>query len=95
MGVRKWLLGSKSPAHDLSTQHSALSADKLPRHIAVIMDGNGRWAKSRGFPRLAGHKAGVESVREIVRACSELSIPAMTLYSFSTENWLRPKQEVG
>ncbi len=58
------------------------------------MDGNGRWARSRGLPRLAGHKAGVESVRDIVKSCSDLKIPYLTLYSFSTENWLRPKQEV-
>lgn len=66
----------------------------MPRHIAVIMDGNGRWAQARGLPRLAGHKAGVDSVREIVKACSKLGIPHLTLYAFSTENWLRPKQEV-
>ena len=67
---------------------------RLPRHIAVIMDGNGRWARQRGLPRLAGHKAGVESVREIVSACADLGIEVLTLYSFSTENWLRPKEEV-
>jgi len=66
----------------------------LPRHIAVIMDGNGRWAKARGKFRLAGHKAGVETVREMVKACTEIGIPHLTLYAFSTENWLRPKQEV-
>ena len=59
------------------------------------MDGNGRWAAARGLPRVAGHKAGVDSVREIVRSCGELGIEALTLYSFSTENWLRPKEEVG
>ncbi len=59
------------------------------------MDGNGRWAKARGLPRIAGHKAGVDSVREIVRAAGELGIEALTLYSFSTENWLRPADEVG
>ena len=58
------------------------------------MDGNGRWAQARGLPRLAGHKAGVDSVKEIVRSCRELGIPVLTLYSFSTENWLRPKEEV-
>ena len=58
------------------------------------MDGNGRWAQSRGLPRLAGHRAGVESVREIVKSCSALGIRFLTLYSFSTENWLRPKEEV-
>lgn len=73
----------------------ALDPAKLPRHLAVIMDGNGRWAASRGLPRVAGHKAGVDSVREIVRSCGELGIQALTLYSFSTENWLRPAEEVG
>jgi undecaprenyl diphosphate synthase len=66
-----------------------------PVHIAIIMDGNGRWAKFRGLPRLAGHKAGVESVRAMVKACTELGVKYLTLYSFSTENWLRPKEEVG
>lgn len=69
--------------------------DKLPRHVAVIMDGNGRWAAARGLPRVAGHKAGVDSVRAIVRAAGELGIETLTLYSFSTENWLRPAEEVG
>ena len=73
----------------------ALDPAKLPRHVAVIMDGNGRWAAARGLPRVAGHKAGVDSVRAIVRAAGELGIEALTLYSFSTENWLRPKEEVG
>ncbi len=58
------------------------------------MDGNGRWAQSRGLPRLAGHKAGVDTVREVVRACAEMGLEALTLYAFSTENWLRPKTEV-
>ncbi|MBI3289490.1 MAG: di-trans,poly-cis-decaprenylcistransferase [Elusimicrobia bacterium] len=68
---------------------------KIARHVAVIMDGNGRWAAARGLPRVAGHKAGVESVRAIVRAAGELGVEALTLYSFSTENWLRPAEEVG
>lgn len=67
----------------------------VPRHVAVIMDGNGRWAAARGLPRIAGHKAGVDSVRAIVRAAGELGVSALTLYSFSTENWLRPADEVG
>ena len=69
-------------------------ATKLPRHVAVIMDGNGRWAAARGLPRVAGHKAGVDSVRAVVRAAGELGIETLTLYSFSTENWLRPADEV-
>lgn len=71
-----------------------LDLSRLPQHLAVIMDGNGRWAESKGLPRLAGHKAGVDSVREIIRACSDLHIPVLTLYSFSTENWQRPQDEV-
>ncbi len=67
---------------------------KVPRHVAIIMDGNGRWAKQRGLPRLEGHRAGAESVRAIVRACGELGIEYLTLYAFSVENWNRPKPEV-
>ncbi|MBX2803797.1 MAG: isoprenyl transferase [Myxococcales bacterium] len=66
----------------------------IPRHVAVIMDGNGRWATERGLSRTKGHEAGAESVRVIVRACGELGIDALTLYSFSTENWARPDDEV-
>jgi undecaprenyl diphosphate synthase len=72
-----------------------LDPARIPRHVAVIMDGNGRWAGARGLPRIAGHKAGVDSVRAIVRAAGELGVQALTLYSFSTENWLRPAEEVG
>lgn len=71
-----------------------IDPDKLPRHIAVIMDGNGRWAQQRSLPRIAGHKAGVESVRQTVETCRELGIPVLTLYAFSRENWQRPKWEV-
>lgn len=67
---------------------------KLPQHIAIIMDGNGRWAKKRGLPRIFGHRAGTESVRETVRACAELGLQALTLFAFSTENWSRPRTEV-
>jgi undecaprenyl diphosphate synthase len=66
----------------------------LPRHVAVIMDGNGRWARARGVPRLLGHRAGRESVREAVRGCAALGIEVLTLYTFSTENWKRPAREV-
>ncbi len=69
-------------------------AANLPRHVAIIMDGNGRWANQRGLPRLEGHRAGAESVRAIVRACGELGIGYLTLYAFSSENWSRPKAEV-
>jgi undecaprenyl diphosphate synthase len=70
-----------------------LDAHKLPRHIAVIMDGNGRWAQRRHLPRVAGHRAGVESARIIIETCARLNIPALTLYAFSLENWRRPKAE--
>jgi len=66
----------------------------LPRHIGFIMDGNGRWAKQRGLPRLAGHRAGAENLRRVLRACGEWGIKYVTIYAFSTENWGRPKEEV-
>ena len=67
---------------------------KRPRHIAIIMDGNGRWAQERKFPRIAGHRAGVEKVREIIKAAIEFKIPHLTLYAFSQENWKRPRSEI-
>lgn len=66
----------------------------VPNHIAIIMDGNGRWAKKRGLPRAAGHKSGVETVREVLESCVALGVKYLTLYTFSTENWKRPKDEV-
>lgn len=71
-----------------------LKKGSIPQHIAIIMDGNGRWAKKRGLPRLAGHREGINSVREIVRVCGEIGVKHLTLYTFSTENWKRPKMEV-
>jgi undecaprenyl diphosphate synthase len=67
---------------------------EIPRHIAIIMDGNGRWAKERGLPRLEGHRSGAESVREVMEACIELGVEYLTLYAFSSENWSRPESEV-
>lgn len=67
---------------------------KLPKHIAFIMDGNGRWAKQRSLPRVAGHKAGLEAARQIIQACGERGIHVITLFAFSSENWRRPQQEV-
>ncbi|MBU3912242.1 MAG: isoprenyl transferase [Candidatus Omnitrophica bacterium] len=67
---------------------------KTPRHIAIIMDGNGRWAKKRGLPRIMGHKKGVDSVKNIVTSCIKFKVEYLTLYAFSTENWLRPKREI-
>lgn len=71
-----------------------IPADKIPRHVAIIMDGNGRWAISRGLPRLAGHKAGTENLRRVIRATVEFGIKYLTIYAFSTENWGRPTEEV-
>ena len=71
-----------------------ISSDKLPGHIAIIMDGNGRWAKQRGLPRITGHSEGINSVREITRVCGEIGIKHLTLYTFSQENWSRPAAEV-
>ncbi|MDK2820577.1 MAG: undecaprenyl diphosphate synthase [Clostridia bacterium] len=71
-----------------------LDPKRLPKHVAIIMDGNGRWAKKRGLPRIAGHKAGVEALRDIVRACVDWGIKILTVYAFSTENWKRPEEEV-
>lgn len=73
----------------------ALPPDKLPRHVAIIMDGNGRWATNQGLPRSAGHAAGTEALREIIRASDDWGIEALSLYAFSTENWARSKEEVG
>jgi len=72
-----------------------VAMDRFPRHIAIIMDGNGRWAKKRALPRSLGHRAGVEALRKIVKTCSKLEIQVLTVYAFSTENWRRPKDEVG
>ncbi len=71
-----------------------IDRDKIPRHIAIIMDGNGRWAKKHGYSRLRGHQEGVKSVREIVETAGHLRVDYLTLYAFSTENWRRPKREV-
>jgi undecaprenyl diphosphate synthase len=73
---------------------SAIDLNRLPRHVAIIMDGNGRWAQKRRQPRLFGHKAGAESVRNIVKTCREIGLEYLTLYAFSSENWCRPAQEV-
>jgi len=74
--------------------YSRLDPERLPHHIAIIMDGNGRWAKRRHLPRIAGHRSGVAAVRSTVETAARLNIPALTLYSFSAENWKRPKTEV-
>ena len=79
---------------DKKVQEEIKSHGNIPRHIAIIMDGNGRWAKKRGLPRIAGHNEGVDSVRDTVEACGQLGINYLTLYAFSTENWKRPQEEV-
>ena len=78
----------------MTVQEKTKSFDKVPQHIAIIMDGNGRWAKARGLPRLAGHRAGTENLRTIIQAGVEFGIQYLTFYAFSTENWSRPKAEV-
>ena len=74
---------------------TALTGLKIPRHIAIIMDGNGRWAREQGLQRILGHESGAETVREITRECSRLGVERLTLYAFSAENWKRPEREVG
>ncbi len=87
-------MGKKQSESDKKQQELLKAAGQIPEHVAIIMDGNGRWAKKRGLPRAAGHKIGIESVRDIVETCSQLGIKFLTLYTFSTENWKRPKDEV-
>jgi undecaprenyl diphosphate synthase len=72
-----------------------LNPQTLPQHVAVIMDGNGRWAKQRGFPRIVGHRQGAKTLKDLLRCCKDWGIPALTAYAFSTENWQRPLKEVG
>ena len=81
-------------SHYPSSTLSIPKSGDVPRHIAIIMDGNGRWAKKRFLPRVAGHKRGVETVREIIKACVELGVEYLTLFAFSSENWRRPTDEV-
>ena len=80
--------------HQESKHELPLEPDKVPVHVAIIMDGNGRWARRRGWPRIRGHREGAESVRAILRACKKAGVKYLTLYAFSTENWIRPKTEV-
>jgi undecaprenyl diphosphate synthase len=83
----------KSESREEAQLLEKLDLRRLPRHIAVIMDGNGRWAERRHLPRIAGHRAGVNKTREIVDACAKLGVPCLTLYAFSLENWRRPQAE--
>jgi undecaprenyl diphosphate synthase len=84
----------QATGEDRKVQDGLRASGEIPQHIAIIMDGNGRWAKKRGMPRIAGHTEGVESVRDTVEACGQLGARYLTLYAFSTENWKRPKEEV-
>lgn len=82
--------GTQEDSNDM-----VLDTNNIPKHIAIIMDGNGRWAKARNLPRSIGHKAGVETIRRVIKEADALGVKYMTLYAFSTENWKRPKDEVG
>jgi undecaprenyl diphosphate synthase len=84
----------QATGEDRKEQETLRRSGEIPRHIAIIMDGNGRWATERGLPRIAGHTEGVESVRDTVEACGQLGVEYLTLYAFSTENWKRPQEEV-
>ncbi|HLX11448.1 MAG TPA: isoprenyl transferase [Bacteroidota bacterium] len=86
--------GKQATGADKKQQEELCQSGSIPNHIAIIMDGNGRWAKQRGLPRIAGHHEGVESVRDAVEACGQLGVGYLTLYAFSTENWKRPEDEV-
>ena len=85
----------KTPEQNNDLPDSGIpSVTSIPKHVAIIMDGNGRWAQKRGLPRVAGHKAGVETVRTVIQACAEKGVEVVTLFAFSSENWRRPKKEV-
>ncbi len=88
------LLENLSPSSEEWMLASQIDPERLPRHIAIIMDGNGRWAQKRLMPRVAGHRAGVKAVREVTESCARMGIEALTLYAFSMENWKRPRAEV-
>ncbi len=90
----KELLQALSPGERDWRIATQLDPKRLPAHIAIIMDGNGRWARQRNFPRIMGHKAGVDPVRTVVETCAQLGLEALTLYAFSVENWKRPRHEI-
>jgi undecaprenyl diphosphate synthase len=87
-------VSDRTPEPASQAHLEGLDPERLPRHIAIIMDGNGRWAQARGLPRVVGHRAGSESVRTVVEGCDDLGISYLTLYTFSAENWRRPRAEV-
>ena len=88
------ITGKTQTAEDVARQEALQHSGAIPRHVAIIMDGNGRWAQERGDPRVVGHYEGVESVRDITEACAQLGVAYLTLYTFSVENWHRPRREV-
>ncbi|KGR73925.1 isoprenyl transferase [Ureibacillus sinduriensis] len=92
--LKKLFSKSKKGKHSLEVEESLVNNECLPSHIAIIMDGNGRWAKKRAMPRIAGHHEGMQTVRRIARIADDVGIKVLTLYAFSTENWKRPKSEV-
>ena len=92
--MKKELEGFIEPGSEEEKLIKKIDFSRLPRHIAIIMDGNGRWAKERNLPRIRGHEEGIKSVKEIVETCARLGIKYLTLYAFSKENWKRPKTEV-
>lgn len=83
-----------APGTDARAVLDSIEPDRLPRHVAIIMDGNGRWATARRLPRVEGHRAGIQAVRQTIETSARLGIPVLTLYAFSTENWKRPRHEV-
>lgn len=87
-----WFRGKKPDEADVDA--GAIDRDNVPKHVAIIMDGNGRWARQHGMPRIAGHRAGMKNVRTITMAANDIGVEALTLYAFSTENWKRPQEEV-
>lgn len=94
MSMKQTIYGLYSSLQSIFIKNVSVDKSRLPRHIAIIMDGNGRWAKAKGLPRKEGHKAGAETLRAIAAYCTEIGIEALTVYAFSTENWSRPKEEV-
>ncbi len=84
----------KAGTSQRNMKHQTIKRHPIPRHLGIIMDGNGRWAQARGLPRSAGHKAGVQKAREMTKVCADMGIQVLTLYAFSTENWGRPVEEV-
>ena len=78
----------------MTENQAQINQENIPTHIAIIMDGNGRWAQSRGVPRIEGHRAGTENLRRVIKGCVDFGVKYLTVYAFSTENWSRPKDEV-